>query len=208
LVIDPETDCELWTVGEKLQNPIVTQQDKDSPLMAHVRLDNVLLPEAHKVTLTKAAGSAQVLAGAVTGDPLFVLIPRAEGPVVVLTVNLDLGDLPFRTAFPILAMNTLGFFAGGAGELHESLPTGATADVTLPTANEYVLHAPNGSVRKLPAGPTKVTVGPFDQVGVWAVTAGTPTAAPIEVFAVNLMNKAESDLRPPEGLVESTAAQA
>ena len=39
--------------------------------------------------------------------------------MVVLTVNLDLGDLPFRTAFPILAMNTLNYFAGGQGELKE-----------------------------------------------------------------------------------------
>src|SRR5207237_1252437 len=83
----------------------------------------------------------QVLAGSVTGDPLFVLIDRPEGKVVVLTVNLDLGDLPFRTAFPILAMNTLGFFTG-SGELRESLPTGATAEVTLPAAGAFVLGRP------------------------------------------------------------------
>ncbi|HEX4588823.1 MAG TPA: VWA domain-containing protein, partial [Gemmataceae bacterium] len=56
LVVDPANDCDLWKVGEKLQSPVVTQQDKDSPLMAHVRLDNVLLPEAHKLTFTPAAG--------------------------------------------------------------------------------------------------------------------------------------------------------
>src|SRR5262249_46868671 len=72
LVVDPAVDCDLWTVGEKLQSPIVTQQNKDSPLMAHVRLENVLLPEARKLTFTPAAGTPQVLAGAVTGDPLFV----------------------------------------------------------------------------------------------------------------------------------------
>jgi hypothetical protein len=172
--------------------------------MAHVRLDNVLMPESHKLTFTPAAGNPQVLARAVSGDPLFALIERPEGKVVVLTVNLDLGDLPFRTAFPILAMNVLGFFTGQS-ELREALSTGATADVVLPPAStsEFVLRAPNGATRKLPAGGSKITLGPFDQCGVWAMMReGNET--PIEQYAVNIMNRAESDLRPLDGVANST----
>jgi hypothetical protein len=213
LVVDPAGDCDLWKVGDKLQNPIVTQQDKDSPLLSHVRLDNVLMPEARKLAFTPAAGKPQVLAGAVSGDPLIALIHRPEGKVVVLTVNLDQSELPFRTAFPILAMNTLGFFSGSQGELREALAAGATAEVVLPPTaagvNEFVLWAPDGSARKLPPGGSRVTVGPFDRCGVWAVKPDAPDAAPVAEFAVNLMNKAESDLRPPEGLSAApTAAQA
>lgn len=202
-VVDPSHDCDLWKVGDKLQNPIVTQQDKDSPLMSHVRLDNVLMPEAHKLTFTPAAGTPQVLAGAVSGDPLFTLIERPEGKVVVLTVNLDLGDLPFRTAFPIMAMNVLGFFTGQS-ELREALSTGATAEITLPPAStgEYLLRAPNGTTQKLPAGGTKVTLGPFDQCGVWSVLR-EGQEKPIEEYAVNVMSRAESDLRPPPDLQNS-----
>src|SRR5262249_33212992 len=83
LVVDPAKDCDLWKVGDKLQAPVVTQQDKESPLMTHVRLDNVLMPEARRLTLTPAAGKPQVLAAAVTGDPLFVALDRPEGKVVV-----------------------------------------------------------------------------------------------------------------------------
>ncbi|MBX9583071.1 MAG: BatA and WFA domain-containing protein [Gemmataceae bacterium] len=194
LVIDPANGCDLWAVGDKLANPIVTQQDKDSPVMAHVRLDNVLMPEAHKLTFTPAAGKPRVLAGVVTGDPVFAQIDRPSGPVVVLTVDLDKGELPFRTAFPILATNALALFAGGAGELREAVATGATADVNLPaTGQAFELVSPDGSVRKLPAGAAKATAGPFDRCGVWAVTAD---GKPIEEVAVNLMNRAESDLRP------------
>ena len=212
LVVDPVDDCDLWKTGEKILSPIVTHQNKDSPLMAHVRLDNVLMPEARKLTFTPAAGKPQVQAATVTGDTLFALIDRPEGKVVVLTVNLDLGDLPFRTAFPIMATNTLNYFAGIQGELREALPTGATVEVDLPTTatGEYLLRAPDGSTRKLTvAGSTKTTIGPLDQCGVWSVTTDAKDAAPITEFAVNLMNKAESDLRPPEGLKSSaTAAEA
>src|SRR5262245_28996377 len=123
MVIDPASDTDLWKVGEKLVNPIVTQQEKDSPLMAHLRLDNVLMPEAKKLGWTTAAGKPQVLAGSVTGDPLYALIDRPAGKVLVLTVNLDQGELPFRTAFPIMVSNALNFFAGNAGELREAFAT-------------------------------------------------------------------------------------
>src|SRR5208282_1193622 len=128
----------------------------------------------------------QVLAGAVSGDPLFALIERPEGKVAVLTVNLDKGDLPFRTAFPIMAMNLFGFFTSSSGELREALPTGATADVTLPAStagvSTFSLRAPDGTMRKLPPGGVKTTVGPFDRCGVWAVVQDAPGAAAIDEF--------------------------
>jgi hypothetical protein len=203
LVIDPETDCELWTVGEKLQNPIVTFQDKDSPLMAHVRLDNVILPEARKLSFTGAAGKPKVLAGSITGDALFAQIERPGGSVVVLTVNLDLGDLPFRTAFPILISNTLSEFAGGRGELQEALPTGATPEVNVPSVGsirDLVLRAPDGGTQKLPQGASRFTIGPLDQAGIWSVIDTAPAETPVQRYACNIMNRAASDLRPPAEL--------
>jgi hypothetical protein len=201
LVIDPEGDCDLWQVGEKLQNPIVTKQDRDSPLMAHVRLDNVLMPEARKLTFTETAGKPQVLAAALGSEPLLCALDRSEGKVFVLTVNLDKGDLPLRTAFPILVTNALGWFTGGRGELREALATGSVTEITLPdTAGEYLLRAPDGQTRKLPPGVKRTTVGPLDQCGVWSVGANTPDAVPVQEIACNLANRDESDLRPPESL--------
>jgi hypothetical protein len=202
LVIDPDGGCDLWEVGDKLQNPLVTKQDRDSPLMAHIRLDNVLMPEARKLTFTPAAGKPQILAAALTGEPLLVALDRPEGKVVILTVNLDKGDLPLRTAFPILVTNTLGWFAGGRGELREALATGSITEVTLPQTSDsqYLLRGPNGQTRKLPPGVTRTTVGPLDQCGVWSIVADAPDATPIQEIACNLANREESDLRPPEAL--------
>ena len=182
IVIDPANDCDLWTVGDRLQNPVVTQQDKESPLMANVRLDNVLMPEARKLTFP-ADRRPQVLAAALTGDPLYVAFDRPEGKVLVLTVNLDQGDLPLRTAFPIMFLNAMAWFAGNQGELREALATGATTEIDIPSTmidKELVLAAPDGDKRKLPSGVAKATVGPLDKCGVWQVIVADPSTAPAE----------------------------
>lgn len=202
LLIDPDGGCDLWQVGDKVQNPLVTKQDRDSPLMSHIRLDNVLMPEARKLTFTPAAGKPQVLAAALTGEPLLVTLERPEGKVLILTVNLDKGDLPLRTAFPILVSNTLGWFAGGRGELREALASGSITEVTLPQTQQaqYLLRGPDGQTRPLPPNVARTTVGPLDRCGVWSIVADTPEAAPIQEIACNLANREESDIRPPESL--------
>jgi hypothetical protein len=176
LVIEPERSGALWELGEAIQNPLVAKQDKDSPLMLNIRLDNVLMPEARKLTLR---GPAQVLAESSAGDPLYAVLERSsgagEGKVVVLTVNLDKSDLPLQTAFPIMMANLLSWFGGTKGELREALSAGAVAQVDISPGKvgsvTRILVAPDGREQPLvaAAGASKLTVGPLDQCGVWRV---------------------------------------
>ncbi len=134
LVIDPRGSCDAWQIGEPLQNSVVSQQNKDysTSLLSHVRLDNVVMPEARQVKFASEEG-VKVLARAASGDPLLAIIERPGLKVLLLTVNLDEGDLPLRTAFPILMANALNWFAENRGELREALPTGAITEVELAT---------------------------------------------------------------------------
>jgi hypothetical protein len=215
-VIDPAGSCDLWQVGEALQNPIVTKQDKDSPLMLHVRLDNVLMPEARKLTLLGDVGEPKILVGAVTGEPLYAAYQRAEGKVLVLTVNLDKGDLPLRTAFPIMTMNALAWFAGNQGELREALATGATSEIELPPSAAGLplqLWPPQSSPRSLPAGASRFTIGPLDRCGIWRIAPsleGKPneTGPAVLEIACNLANPRETDLRPAEALEGAASVEA
>jgi hypothetical protein len=218
LVVDPTAGTDLWKLGETLENPIVTKQDSDSPLLRHVRLDNVVLPEAKQLT---PAEDATRLVTALSGDPLYFSLERSGQKVLVLTVNLDEGDLTFRTAFPIMTTNALAWFAGQAGELRESLPAGAVSEVVLSGADNLVCHTPSGRIQMLPANATKAALGPLDECGIWQVikpapeapavnvssrndgTRSLPREEPIAEFACNLANKAESDLRVPEKLQDS-----
>jgi hypothetical protein len=227
LVIDPARSTDVWTVGEPLENPIVTKQDADSPLMTHVRLDNVLMPEARRLSFS---GTHQVLAGSIGEEPIYVAVDRRQrGKLLVLTANLDKGDLPLRTAFPILMTNAISWFQGDKGELREALATGRTLEVDLESlvqsggagavsassaatgadVEPLVLREPGGPTRPLPSGVTKTTIGPLDQCGVWSIErqgeaqniSQNPSpgdAGPKLEIACNLANRIESDLRRPE----------
>jgi hypothetical protein len=206
LVIDPVESCDYWQAAGPLENPIVTKQDTESPLMRHVRLDNIILPQARK--LTPRAG-AHTLVSAVEGEPLYFSIEEPGRKVLVLTVNLDEGDLTFRTAFPIMVTNALGWFASQSGELRESLIAGAISEIELParekSAPPLLLRSPGGKERPLPTINSKVSVGPLDEVGVWTITE-TPANAvktdlsrePVLELACNLAAKSESNLSIPE----------
>jgi len=176
------------------------------------------MPQARKLTFKS---HAHVLAGAVTNDPIYAALERPQGKVLVLTVNLDQGDLPLRTAFPILMTNALGWFSGAAGELRESLATGAVTEVNLPASSNSSTSAaplelwpPDGAAsRPLPAGVTQAVVGPFDRCGVWSIAPAAPgqlprkpTTSPTLEIACNLASRGESDLRPAETTVVQAEA--
>ena len=189
LVVDPSTGCDLWELGDPLRDPIVTDQDKDSPLMKHVRLDNVLMPEARKITIN---GKSKTLAGALSKDPVYAEVQRdTAGKCLVLTVNLEKSDLAFRTAFPIMVTNALGWFAGTSGELREATPTGDNLafEWEPKEGKQLRLTSPDSSETVIPVGDSlsgvpevdvqdatqsideleSVTLGPFSQSGVWTV---------------------------------------
>ena len=231
-VIDPRVDSDAWKTGGDLENPIITEQDAESPLMRHVKLDNVLMPKARKLTF---ATKPHVLAGAVSGDPIYAEVARQRGRLLVLTVDIEEGDLTFRTAFPIMVTNALGWFSGEAGELAPALTTGSVARIQIPddaTDRSLMIQSPDGVQQPVivaardpanaddtenePDSTTDTTtddnriatVGPLERVGIWKVTAessgGLLPATPVTELACNLTNPRETDVRTPEALLTAT----
>ncbi len=223
MVIDPTGSCEHWELGPAMENPIVTEQDKSSPLMTHIRLDNVLMPEARVIQFKVPP---HILAATVTGDPIYAEVKRAAGKCLVLSVNLEQSDLAFRTAFPIMATNALGWFAGQTGELRESLATGSMSNVAFdidPQNKPDRLVALSPSKHSSPFKDTKSMaelndqgstlaagkIGPLNEAGIWRIVEAknddlsSDKAIPQSVsdtssfdIAVNLANRRETDLFP------------
>jgi hypothetical protein len=217
LVVDPRGSCDLWQVTEPLQNPIVGEQNKEflTSILSHVRLENVRMPEARRVRFTDDS-TAKVVVRTASGDPLLAVIERPETKVLLLTVNLDEGDLPLRTAFPILMSNALHWLTGNQGELRETLTTGAMMELdvrSLLTDNQIDsrglrLVAPDSRRSPLPVGRERLTIGPLDQCGIWRVEAdigvsdgqrtsdvNAASVEPLLELACNLANREESDIR-------------
>ncbi len=130
LIIDPESNCDLLQVGQPIENPIVTKQDDKSPLMTHVRLDNVLIPDAKQLTFTNETGLVK-LAQTVGGEVVFAAQNSAKSKRLILSVNLEKSDLAFRTAFPILVSNSLSWFSGGNGQLEPSIEAGSNVKLAI-----------------------------------------------------------------------------
>ena len=131
MVVDAEGSCDLWILGETIAQPIVASVDADSPLTQHVRLDNVLFPDAR---LLKFTTDYEPLIQDPLDQPLFARLRRPGGDVVVLTCNLDKGDLPLRIAFPVLMQNVIEWFQGNSGRLRPAVSSGTMVSIDLPTS--------------------------------------------------------------------------
>ncbi|TWU06372.1 vWA domain-containing protein [Stieleria varia] len=204
LAIDPRADTDAFTLGESIDQPIVVTQDTTSPLMPHVRLQNVILAGARGLTMTDAATPLLIDAG---GETLMASRVAGEDRLVVLTANLDDGDLPLRIAFPVLMTNAVNWFLSRSGEIEPSLRTGRLAKIELPTrTTTKQTSAPENAVLEDgwtwtdPDGVVYVTttegetalVGPVTRAGLVTLQRSGET---VKTAAVNLCDASESDLR-------------
>jgi len=200
LIIDPRESGDLWQVLGPLANPLVAKQDSLSPLMAHVRLDNVYLSAAQKI---KPTDEAHILAEALTGEPIYFSIEHDDRRVLVLTAALDEGDLPLRTSFPIMMTNALSWFANYSGELRPSVATGKTLTLKMGGLETPTVIDPGGKSRPVAFNGDQITAGPFDQCGVWTVTRGDQS---VEV-PCNLVDSEESNIQIDEDFAKSNDAR-
>ena len=204
-IIDPETNSSLFRVDGLIDSPLVTEQDKDSPLMTHVRLDNVMFPDTKKLTFLTQ--TAKPIASCVGGESLFATLSHGDKKAVVLGVNLEQSDLAFRTVFPILASNAIAWFSSQSGELSLAISGGDTArlnrslSASAPPENLWLI-SPGLQVKRQSGS----TAGPLKETGVWELfewdanenpTAETlrATGKLVDRYAVNLASSSETDLR-------------
>ena len=204
-IIDPETNSSLFRVDGLIDSPLVTEQDKDSPLMTHVRLDNVMFPGTKKLTFLTQ--TAKPIASCVGGESLFATLSHGDKKAVVLGVNLEQSDLAFRTVFPILASNAIAWFSSQSGELSLAISGGDTARLNRSLSASALpenlwLISPGLQVKRQSGS----TAGPLKETGVWELfewdanenpTAETlrATGKLVDRYAVNLASSSETDLR-------------
>ncbi|QEG41588.1 vWA domain-containing protein [Roseimaritima ulvae] len=176
LFIDPQQDAPFWRLGRPIAEPVVAQQQISSPLLAHVQLTNVSLPGARRLQMR--ADSTTLLSTA-DGSVMMSALLDADDPggtrrVVVLSTQLDDGDLPLRVAFPVMLTNVITWLSNASPQLQPALSTGQ---------------------QTMAGGAFDAALGPLQHVGIKTLEPSSADGDESRRVAVNLANAQESDLR-------------
>lgn len=212
-----------WKVGGPIDTPIVAKQDKQSPLLRHVQLQNVLLAGGRDIEVDASMGEATTLLETADASKVLVSVERPEGRLLIMSADLDDSDLPLRIAFPVMMTNAMNWFFRQTGDINPALHTGQAAAVPWDLDNAAaVLMSPTGDVRNLTIAKQRAVISPISRTGVYGIfvsdslppTTTEQVIAPEnlssdasvrgELLAVNLCDAAESDLSVPELSLENT----
>ncbi|MGH7321331.1 MAG: VWA domain-containing protein [Candidatus Rokuibacteriota bacterium] len=172
------------------EHPIVLDWDRSHPIMRFVDLSKVGVEEALRI---RPVAAGRTLMESASG-PLIYLIEEQQRKAVFVGFDLFKTDLPLRVAFPLILSNSLRW-------LH---PVGLEGSDLMVTAgrpflltvehgvDEATVRDPDGRTRKAEITRGALSFAQTDRVGIYALATGQREVG----FAVNLLDAAESNIRP------------
>ncbi len=90
-----------WSVdGARIENPAVTDTDRESPLLAGLSLDGAVIESAERIEGLRSVVSS-------VDDALVAVAEKGGARQAVLAFRPAESDLPLRVAFPLLVANTV-----------------------------------------------------------------------------------------------------
>jgi hypothetical protein len=186
--------------SERVAMPQIIDWERSHPLLAHVELGNVVL--ADSLVLDPPTGATVLIDS--TAGPIAAIAPRDSYQDVVLGFEIVGRDKdgsvlpntnwPRRHSFPTFWLNALEHLAGGSTN-HESNPTrpGRPVELRAPATTDQLVVVDPGGGRSIVARSPHDTFAfhNTDQPGIYEVRQGDKV---LERFAVNLFDRAESDV--------------
>lgn len=217
-------DSPAWQIGENLESALIAKQADDSPLLMHVKMQNVLVVGAKDIRMAEDWQPTSSLLQTAEDASVLVSVERESGRILILSANLDSSDLPLRIAFPVMMTNAVNWFLRQSNEIHPAIHTGKETNIAwdqseLEDSEELTLVAPLGNQSPVAIKNQQATTDPLDATGVYCLTAAKgdqltneesdaqrPKPKTIfekypqqsQLIAVNLCSTIESDLRLPE----------
>ena len=190
MVIDPQNDCGLFRVGERLDRPMAAKVDSQNALVRFVQ-PGLFLPGAkHIVPNTNLS---KVLLETAEEFPLYWQFVSSSQRVLVLSADLNQGDFSLRTAFPILVSQALTFFRN-SDDLQKAYSTAETVSLFLPTnKTQIILRSPSGREKIFPCQSGLVSLGTLAECGVWSILE-LESEQELARIACNLFNATVSNL--------------
>lgn len=187
-IYPPEAGA-IWQIGESLETPIITEWERNHPILRHVHLDNVQITEAYQV---EVPSTANVLVHSFE-DPLLIVEEGQNRRIVFIAIDTLKSDLPLRIAFPLIVANTIQWFQGKSEIEEYHLQTGEVLKKRIDKASiveNVTIVGPTGKSWKIPVDKGELLFDETSVAGFYGLEIGERE----EVWAVNLTDAAESQI--------------
>ncbi len=209
LVINPPDRGPIRTSGE-VRRPRVGGWERDDPLLAYVDIGDLGITRARKL---EPARWARPLIAATDGTPLLVAGQDGDRRIAILPFDLRQSSLPLAPAFPILMSNLLGYLSPPGVVQSAAIRTGEPQVIApLPQVERVRVTGPAERSAEIQVDAKSLTYAATDLPGVYRVQQIVPGGGQTveeDLFAANLANREESDVRPRlQGLANSAMATA
>lgn len=181
-------DVPLESLGT-MEQPVVLDWDRSHPVMRFVDLSKVGMEEALRLR-PLAAGRTLVES---VGGPLVYLLEEAQRKAAVFAFDLFKTDLPLRVAFPLMLSNSLRWLQPVGLEGSDLMVRSGTPLLLALEhgVSEATVRDPEGRTVRAEVTRGVLSFAHTDRVGVYTLSAARELP-----FAVNLLDPAESNIRP------------
>jgi hypothetical protein len=183
LVIDLRSPNALADLQPAAPATGITAPDLSSPLLYHVRWDDITLDGVRPLAWRFPATT---LVQSLGGDPVVTRVRHSQGESLVLNLSLGNSDLAWRAAFPLLMSNLIGWLAERPERDHLAVRSGQSVRTEFPTASlpahtdlvdtpsRWQWIAPDGSRHAATRIEQELVLGPWEQTGIWTLSPAEP----------------------------------
>ncbi len=196
LVVNPPDRGPFQTTGS-VTRPKVASWDREDPILSFVDLQDLNISRASKLDTPRWA---KPLITAGDGTPLMVAGQDGDRRVAILPFDLQQSNLWTMSAFPILMSNIVNYLSPPGVVQSPEVQTGAPESLApLPQVQSVRVTGPTDQVSEFRTGQGPISYASTDVPGLYKVqqiVQGGQQTVDDDLFAANLANPDESDIRP------------
>lgn len=182
-----------WEVGDELESALIAKQADESPLLMHVKMQNVLVMGARDIQVAENWHTTTSLLETAEAASVLVSVERESGRILILSSNLDSSDLPLRIAFPVMMTNAVNWFLRQSNEIHPAIHTGEVATIAwdqseINDGQELAMVRPDGQHNPVAIKNGQIITDPLETTGIYCLTAANieEPPEPISEFPAEL----------------------
>jgi len=196
LVVNPPDRGPYRTTGS-ISRPRVASWDREDPILGFVDIRDLNITRASKIDVPRWA---KPLISTSDGTPLMLAGQDGDRRVTILPFDLQQSNLPLMSAFPIMMANMVNYLSPPGVVQSSEIQTGSPESLSpLPQVQSVRVTGPNDQASEFRTGQGSITYAATDVPGLYRVqqlVQGGQQTVDDDLFAANLANPEESDIRP------------